>query len=223
MESVGRLAGGIAHDFNNLLAVISGYSESLLRRLDEHDPLYPACAEIQAAADRGASLTRQLLAFSRSQAIQPRDVDVNRVVANVCRMLRRVISDKIDIRLESLAPDAIVRADDGQLEQVLMNLALNARDAMPNGGRLTIRIEPPAADARGDAFVRLIVRDTGCGMEPELRSRIFEPFFTTKEGKGTGLGLSIVYGIVQQFGGRILVESELGKGSTFEILLPSVA
>lgn len=223
MESVGRLAGGIAHDFNNLLAVISGYSESLLRRLDEHDPLYPACAEIQAAADRGASLTRQLLAFSRSQAIQPRDVDLNRVVANVCRMLRRVISDKIDIRLESHAPDAIVRADDGQLEQVLMNLALNARDAMPNGGRLTIRIEPPAADAPNGGFVRLIVRDTGCGMEPELRSRIFEPFFTTKEGKGTGLGLSIVYGIVQQFGGRILVESELGKGSTFEILLPSVA
>jgi signal transduction histidine kinase len=230
METVGRLAGGVAHDFNNLLAVISGYSESLLRRIADGDPLRPPVEEIQKAADRGAALTRQLLAFSRRQVVQAQPLDLAHVVSSVNQMLRRVISDKIEVVVRNDARRTIVRGDPGQMEQVLVNLALNARDAMPDGGVLSIATsdarltegQATAVNLKPGRYVKLEVRDTGCGMDEEVRSRIFEPFYTTKDGKGTGLGLSIVYGIVQQCGGNISVSSEPGKGTRFSILLPAV-
>lgn len=232
MEAVGRLAGGVAHDFNNLLMVISGYAEVILNEVAESTDLHEKGKAIQLAADRATTLTRQLLAFSRKQLLELKVVDVNAIVQDMERLLRPLIGETIQF-LTVLAPQpAHTRADAGQLEQVLMNLVVNAKDAMPAGGRLTIRTEQMTVDEnqrRSQQFIRpghyvtLSVIDTGTGMDRETQSRIFEPFFTTKEkGKGTGLGLSTVYGIVKQSGGYVMVQSELGRGTTFQIYLPLV-
>jgi PAS domain S-box-containing protein len=232
MEAIGRLAGGIAHDFNNLLTVITGYTDLLLEDLDGDDPHRDEVEEVRKAAEGAVSLTRQLLAFSRQQVIEPRVLDLNRVIGNVRRMLQRVIGEDIAFAA-SLAPDLCpVRADVGQLEQVLMNLAVNARDAMPTGGKLTLEtangevqnesIGTPGGAAPSQCAV-LTVSDTGVGMDDATKARIFEPFFTTKGlGKGTGLGLATVYGIVEQAGGSVTVDSELGRGTRFKIYLPAV-
>jgi DNA-binding response OmpR family regulator len=232
MEAVGRLAGGIAHDFNNLLMVISGYSEFLLDRLGPEPALRAPAQEIASAAGRATSLTRQLLAFSRKQMLAPKILDLNGVVTENLKMLTRVIGEDIDLVMIPAAALGTVRADAGQIEQVIMNLAVNARDAMPSGGKLTIetsnlsldeehaRFHPPLIPGN---YVMLAISDTGAGMDSETQSRIFEPFFTTKGTKGTGLGLSTVYGIVKQSGGYIWVSSEQGKGTTFKIYLPRVA
>jgi two-component system, cell cycle sensor histidine kinase and response regulator CckA len=230
MEAVGRLAGGVAHDFNNLLTVITGYSEQLVMRLAIHDPLRRKAEAIRGAAERASALTQQLLAFSRRQAHKPRVLDLNNAVVDMARMLRRLIGEDIELVTHLSADRVRVMADPMQLEQVLMNLAVNARDAMPRGGLLTLETEAVTLDGStpeghvqmpaGD-YVLLAVSDTGCGMDEETRKRLFEPFFTTKDpGKGTGLGLSTVYGIVKQSGGFIFVDSEIGKGSVFEIYLP---
>ncbi len=232
MEAVGRLAGGVAHDFNNLLMVISGYAEVILAQLPVDNPLHEKGRAIQLAADRATTLTRQLLAFSRKQLLELKVVDVNAIVQDMERLLRPLIGENVEL-LTVLAPEAIhTRADAGQLEQVLMNLVVNAKDAMPTSGRLTIRTKSIVMDEsqrRGQQFIRpgdyvmLSVSDTGMGMDKETQSRIFEPFFTTKEkGKGTGLGLSTVYGIVKQSGGYVVVQSEVGRGSSFHIYLPQV-
>ena len=232
MEAVGQLAGGIAHDFNNLLTVIKGYDQISLMELKEGDPLRRNIEGIGAAANRAADLTRQLLAFSRRQIMEFKIVDLNRVVKDLNKMLQRILSEHIEL-VSSFSEDlGRIKADQGQIEQVVMNLIVNARDAMPNGGKLTIEtanVELDEAYARMHVavkpgnYVLLSVSDTGVGMAPEARERIFDPFFTTKEtGKGTGLGLSTVYGIVKQSGGNIWVYSELGKGSTFKIYLPRV-
>ena len=231
MEAVGRLAGGVAHDFNNLIQVITGSTLFAREKLPPDSPARAALADIDAAAGRGAALTRQLLAFGRRQVLRPESLDVNRVVADVERMLRRVIGADVALVTDLDAAAPKVHADAGQLEQVLLNLAVNARDAMPAGGRLTIETRSLQLDAgaahRHDnlepgSYVALRVRDTGVGMDDATRSRLFEPFFTTKEpGRGTGLGLATVYGIVTQSGGRVLVETAAGAGSTFTILLPA--
>jgi two-component system, cell cycle sensor histidine kinase and response regulator CckA len=232
MESVGRLAGGVAHDFNNLLTVVNGYGELALRKLEKGNPLRPYVEEIKKAGERAANLTRQLLAFSRKQILQPKVIDLNDHVAEANRMLRRLIGEDIEIVL-TLRPNLWkVRVDPSQLDQVLVNLAVNARDAMQHGGRLTIRTDNVTVDAetaqRGDSpqlgpHVLLTVSDTGHGMDEQTRSRLFEPFFTTKDvGKGTGLGLSTVYGIISQSGGFVTVESEPGRGAAFKIYLPRV-
>jgi PAS domain S-box-containing protein len=227
MEAVGRLAGGIAHDFNNLLTVMTSCSELLLGDLAHEDRRRGDVEEIRRAAQRAAALTRQLLAFSRKQILQPTLLDLNSVVSEMERMLLRVIGE--DIVLETrLDPDlGFVRADHGQLEQVLMNLVVNARDAMPDGGRIFIETRNIAADVLGpdaagdESAVALEVRDEGHGIPPEAMPYIFEPFYTTKElGKGTGLGLSTVYGIVKQSGGEVDVESTPGTGSLFRVVLP---
>ncbi|MDE3171819.1 MAG: response regulator [Gemmatimonadota bacterium] len=227
MEAVGRLAGGVAHDFNNLLTVISGYTQLAMRRGDRKPEGVDELKEVVAAADRAANLTHQLLAFSRKQVLKPAVLDLGAVVDGVAPMLRRLIGEHIDLAIERSEPLARVLADRGQLEQVILNLAVNARDAMPNGGAITLITSNVSAGGPGDAAdavgVALRVRDTGVGIAPELRERIFEPFFTTKEvGKGTGLGLSTVYGIVQQSGGTIDVESTIGLGTTFTVILPVV-
>jgi two-component system, cell cycle sensor histidine kinase and response regulator CckA len=230
MEAVGRLAGGVAHDFNNLLTAISGYCDLLLHRLPEYSTLRRDVDEIRRAGDRAASLTQQLLAFSRRQVLQPKVLDLNAVVTNMTQMLRRLIGEDIELSM-SLCPDlGHVRADPGQIEQVIVNLAVNARDALPSGGRITVStanvdILPRDASAHPDIrpgpHVLLSMEDTGLGMNQEVRSHLFEPFFTTKEkGKGTGLGLATVYGIVSQSGGHIRVESAPGRGSAFRIFLP---
>src|SRR5580700_9654098 len=232
MEAVGRLAGGIAHDFNNLLMVISGYSEFLLDRLGPEPSLRAPAQEIASAAGRASSLTRQLLAFSRKQMLAPKILDLNGVVTENLKMLTRVIGEDIDLVMVPATGLGAVRADAGQIEQVIMNLAVNARDAMPAGGKLTIETSNVSLDEeyarfhaplRPGNYVMLAISDTGAGMDSETQSHIFEPFFTTKGPKGTGLGLSTVYGIVKQSGGYIWVYSEAGKGTTFKIYLPRVA
>jgi PAS domain S-box-containing protein len=232
MEAVGRLAGGIAHDFNNLLMVISGYSEFLLERLGPEPTLRTPAQEISNAAGRASSLTRQLLAFSRKQMLAPKILDLNGVVTENLKMLTRVIGEDIDLVMVPTPGLGTVRADAGQIEQVIMNLAVNARDAMPAGGKLTIETSNVSLDeeyARFHAplkpgnYVTLAISDTGAGMDSETQSHIFEPFFTTKGLRGTGLGLSTVYGIVKQSGGYIWVNSEPDKGTTFKIYLPRVS
>jgi PAS domain S-box-containing protein len=232
LEAVGRLAGGVAHDFNNLLTIIQGYTEMILMEAEEAPTLLEYAQEIQYASERASALTGQLLAFSRRQISQPKVLDVNDVVAHSMRMLRRIIGE--DIEIESrLGPDlGKVKVDPVHLDQVIMNLAVNSRDAMPNGGRIVLetsncRIDAEYSDwhigVEPGAYVMLAVSDNGTGMTAETRSRIFEPFFTTKEaGKGTGLGLAIVYGVVKQANGEIIVYSEPGKGTTFKIYLPTV-
>jgi PAS domain S-box-containing protein len=232
MEAIGRLSAGVAHDFNNLLTVIGGYSGVLLSARSELDPEYPEIFEINRAAERATVLTRQLLTFSRRQITQPRLVDLNVIMAEMDRMLRRVIGEDVDL-VTALDPAiGSVHADPGQLEQIIMNLAVNARDAMAEGGKLTIEtanidlaegISVRSSAVPPGRYVVLAVTDTGTGMNSETQDRIFEPFFTTKEpGKGTGLGLSTVYGIVEQSGGSIVVYSEPGRGSTFKVFLPRV-
>ena len=232
MEAVGRLAGGVAHDFNNLLTIISGYSAMQVERTQPSDPVHREAEQIKAAADRAAALTRQLLAFSRRTVLQPRRVNLNDIVRNVDKMLRRLIGEDIEV-LTVLASDlGTVKVDPGQVDQVLMNLVVNARDAMPNGGKLTIQTENVELDesyvrrheyVAPGPYVLLAVADSGTGIAPETQTRIFEPFFTTKEpGKGTGLGLPMVYGIVKQSGGSIEVYSELNHGTTVKIYLPRV-
>ena len=230
MEAVGQLAGGIAHDFNNMLAAIKSYSELVLGDTAPDDQRYADVLEIRAAADRAAALTRQLLAFSRKQLLRPELLDLNVLVTDLGKLLERVIGVEVACRTV-MAPDlALIRADPSQLEQVLMNLAVNARDAMPDGGTLTITTEnvilPPGSvpsQRTAGPHVHLAVADTGSGMEPWVRERIFEPFFTTKEpGKGTGLGLATVYGIVQQSGGCLTVDTRPGAGTTFHVYLPAI-
>ena len=232
LEAVGQLAGGVAHDFNNLLTVITGYSDLVLARLEESDDNRTKIEEVKRAALRASSLTRQLLAFSRKQVLQPKLFNLNDLVADMSKMLQRLIGENIEMTT-CCGPEAPINADPGQIEQVLMNLVVNARDAMPNGGRVTVEtlcveIDEGYASThlnmQPGSYVLLAVSDTGSGMDAETRKHIFEPFFTTKElGKGTGLGLSTVYGIVKQSGGNIWVYSEPDHGTVFKVYLPAVA
>ncbi len=231
MQAVGELAGGVAHDFNNLLMIVKGHAEMLLDRIDSSSARHNL-EQIQGATERAATLTRQLLAFSRKQVLQPKVLDLNDVVAGMIKMFSRVIGENIDLAFLPGSKLAPVKADPGQMEQVLLNLVVNARDAMPDGGRLTIEtcnVELDSVSAsqhpvmEAGNYVMLIVTDTGCGMDAGTQARIFEPFFTTKgQGKGTGLGLATVYGVVKQSGGFIWVYSEVNHGSTFKIYLPQV-
>jgi PAS domain S-box-containing protein len=233
LESVGRLAGGVAHDFNNLLTVINGYSDFLLKRLKPPDPLRSYANEIREAGERAASLTKQLLAFSRKQIIEPRVLDLNTTIRQSARMLQRLIGEDLVLKIDLLDGLGQVLADPDQVHQVLMNLVVNARDAMPDGGRLDI--ETTNIDLSGESiaafhdgaspghYVLMTVTDTGHGMDETIRLQVFEPFFTTKEvGKGTGLGLSTAYGIIRQSGGWIDVSSEVGIGTSFKVYLPRI-
>ena len=232
MEALGRLAGGVAHDFNNLLTVIKGHSELIMDRIAPADPVLMSSQQIRKAADRAATLTRQMLAFSRRQALQPKVLNVNAVVEDIEKLLKRLIPEDIELVFRAEESLGRVKADASQLEQVLLNLSVNARDAMPRGGKLTIETHNVTVSAElalsrpsmepGD-YVKIVVIDTGTGMDDETKAHIFEPFFTTKEpGKGTGLGLATVYGVVKQTGGFIWVDTEVGVGSKFEIYLPRV-
>jgi PAS domain S-box-containing protein len=232
LEAIGRLSGGVAHDFNNLLGLIIGYSEALQERIPPDDSYREAVDEIQNAGKRAAALTQQLLAFSRKQVLEPRILNLNAIITDIEKMLRRLVGENIAIDL-LLAPDTgMVKADRSQIEQVILNLVVNARDAMPEGGKLTIETGNWMLDRSTvlrhpyvipGLYAMLKVTDTGCGMDAELQSHIFEPFFTTKEkGKGTGLGLATAYGVIKQSGGYIWVDSEVGKGTAFRIYLPEV-
>ncbi|HEX7480991.1 MAG TPA: PAS domain S-box protein [Polyangiales bacterium] len=230
MEGIGRLAGGIAHDFNNLLTVISSFAGFIKSATHEGDPIHEDVVEIEQAADRATSLTRQILAYSRRSLIKPQRVDLNVAIDHIQKMLRRILGEDVEVRLQPTAGPACVMIDPGQLDQILVNLAVNARDAMPSGGVCTLQTETLTLEA-GDAawelkagpYVALTVRDTGVGMSREVREHLFEPFFTTKQkGEGTGLGLSTVFGIVKQAGGHIWVSSELGQGASFKLCFPQV-
>jgi two-component system, cell cycle sensor histidine kinase and response regulator CckA len=232
MEAIGRLAGGVAHDFNNLLTGILGYSELLLAGVGVGDPLQEGLQEIKKAANRAASLTHQLLAFSRRQVLQPKVLTLNSVVADLERMLRRLIGEHIELFIASDEPLEPVLADPGQISQVIMNLALNARDAMLGGGTLSIETRNADLDEMSAAqqdiepgrYVMLVVSDTGIGIDPDAQAHLFEPFFTTKDkALGTGLGLATVYGIVEQSGAKMHFSSELGRGTSFKIFFPRVA
>jgi signal transduction histidine kinase/ActR/RegA family two-component response regulator len=230
MEALGRLAGGVAHDFNNLLTVIAGHGDLLMDRVKPDNALFNSCQQIRKTADRAATLTRQLLAFSRKQVLQPKVLALNDLIVDVSKLLRRLIREDIELNLHFGDSLGHVKLDPGQIEQVLLNLAVNASDAMPLGGRLTIETQKVVVDMKHadvcpevppGEYVLLSVSDTGQGMDATTKSRIFEPFFTTKElGKGTGLGLATVYGVVKQSGGFIVVDSEPGKGTKFELYLP---
>jgi two-component system cell cycle sensor histidine kinase/response regulator CckA len=230
LEAIGRLAGGVAHDFNNLLTVITGYAETLVAAFEPGDPKLGDVIEIRRAAERAAHLTQQLLAFSRKQVLRPELVDANEIVRDVSGMVGRLLGDRIHLRVELGNTPKTVVADRGQIEQVLLNLAVNARDAMPQGGVLTLQtriVDVTSRDAerlypiRPARYVLLAVSDTGIGMTPDVQARVFEPFFTTKgPGEGTGIGLATVYGIVKQSGGFIFVESAVGTGTTFDVYLP---
>ena len=230
LEAVGKLSGGIAHDFNNILGVIIGYSEALQETIGVDDPMREAVDEIEKAGQRAAALTQQLLAFSRKQVLEPKILDLNSIVADVEKMLRRLIGADVELEITPDPSIGKVKADRGQIEQVILNLAVNARDAMQQGGRLKIETRNADLDANDSRrkryivpghYVMLEVSDTGMGMSAEVQSHIFEPFYTTKEqGKGTGLGLATVYGVIKQSGGYIWLESEIGKGSTFQVYLP---
>jgi len=232
MEAVGRLAGGVAHDFNNLLMVIKGHTELLLNVLPNEEKYSRKIEQIDRAADRASTLTRQLLAFSRLQVLQPQVINLNGVVEEMGKLLPRLIGEDIELVIRGSEDLGAIRADASQMEQVIMNLAVNARDAMPEGGRLLIETSNAELDSNYNAvhpivrqgrYILLAVSDTGTGMSAETQARIFEPFFTTKpQGKGTGLGLSTVYGVVKQSGGFIWVYSEVGRGTSFKIYLPRV-
>ena len=232
MEALGRLAGGVAHDFNNLLTVICGYSELIAKGLGPDDPLRRKVGQIKRAGDRATALVQQLLAFSRKQFVKPSVLDVNEAVADLEKMLHRLIGEDVELTISPASGPVFINMDRTQFDQIVMNLSVNARDAMPDGGALSIliRAQPETGDCGcrnckhfADEFVILAVRDTGCGMSEETKAHLFEPFFTTKEvGKGTGLGLSMVYGAVKQVGGHVCLDSELGKGTTFRVCIPRV-
>ncbi len=232
MEAVGMLAGGVAHDFNNLLTIINGYSQLMLNNLPKNDPNRHSAEQIMKAGDRAAGLTNQLLAFSRRQVMQPKVLDLNHLITGLSAMLRRLIGEDIDLRLALREDIGRVSADPGQVEQVLMNLVVNARDAMPQGGNLTIETANVTLDdhyagrhiaVKPGPYILLAVSDTGSGMDEATKNRLFEPFFTTKgPGKGTGLGLSTVFGIVKQSGGSVEVYSEQGRGSSVKVYLPRI-